>query len=303
LIIAAEPETAERKWACANTECAYASAGFPAAAGDIPVLVDFEQSVVSRHSDISGPISGSMPGRRLARAKHATLRTLFNSRGPTPENVQRFLTKVRELADRPTVLVIGGATVGYGAQGLYADRSLNLIGMDIYRSEITDLIADGHQLPFADRSIHGVWIQAVLEHVLDPHLVASQIHRVLHARGIVYAETPFMQQVHFGRYDFTRFTLSGHRWLFRGFEEISSGITQGPAATMLWSIRYFFGALFGTYKAGTLVALPFFWLRFFDRLARPAYATDGANGVFFLGRKSDRAIGPKEILSQYRGAF
>src|SRR5207237_664581 len=31
---------------------------------------------------------------------------------------------------------------------------------------------------------------------------------------LVLGDTPFMQQVHEGAYDFTRFALSGHRWLF-----------------------------------------------------------------------------------------
>ena len=37
--------------------------------------------------------------------------------------------------------------------------------------------------------------------------------------GIVYAETPFMQQVHEGAYDFTRYTVLGHRYLFKKFKQ------------------------------------------------------------------------------------
>jgi len=54
-----------------------------------------------------------------------------------------------------------------------------------------------------------VWIQAVLEHVLDPVRVVAEIHRVLRPGGLVYSEIPFMQEVHEGAYDFTRFRLSG----------------------------------------------------------------------------------------------
>ena len=50
--------------------------------------------------------------------------------------------------------------------------------------------------------------------------------------GLVYADTPFMQQVHMGRYDFTRFTYLGHRRLFRKFEEIDSGAVSGPAMAL-----------------------------------------------------------------------
>ncbi len=57
--------------------------------------------------------------------------------------------------------------------------------------------------------------------------MAAEIHRVLRPGGIVYADTPFLQQVHEGAYDFTRFTDSGHRFLFRRFERIDSGSVAG----------------------------------------------------------------------------
>jgi SAM-dependent methyltransferase len=296
---AVNSQSAEWKWICGNDSCAYATAGF-FAVGDIPVLIDFENSVLSR-GEIN--FAGRTSRTRWADAKHAILRAFFCSRGSTPANAETFLRAVHEVADHPRVLIIGGATIGIGAEAIHADPDISLIGTDIYYSEITDLIADGHNLPLVDGSIDGVWIQAVLEHVLEPHRVVEEIHRVLQGRGIVYAETPFMQQVHMGGCDFTRFTHSGHRWLFRKFEEISSGVTQGPGTTMLWSIKYFFASLFGTYKIGTLIALAFFWLRFFDRFARRAYAIDGASGIYFLGRRSDQSLSPKEILPFYTGAL
>ena len=123
-----------------------------------------------------------------------------------------FLGQLKEDNKRPRILVIGGAR-GSGADELYEDISIDLVGTDIYPSTNTKIVADGHQLPFIDASFDGVWIQAVLEHVLDPPIVAAEIYRVLKPGGLVYADTPFMQQVHEGAYDFTRYTVSGHRWL------------------------------------------------------------------------------------------
>ncbi len=54
--------------------------------------------------------------------------------------------------------------------------------------------------------------------MLEPERVVSEIARVLKPAGMVYSEIPFMQQVHEGAYDFTRFTDSGQRWLFRQFK-------------------------------------------------------------------------------------
>ena len=101
------------------------------------------------------------------------------------------------------------------------------------------LICDAHDIPFADGSFDAVIAQAVLEHVVDPHRCVAEIHRVLNAQGVVYAETPFMQQVHAGRYDFARFTHLGHRRLFRMFQEIDSGAVCGPGMALAWSYQYF----------------------------------------------------------------
>ncbi len=83
-----------------------------------------------------------------------------------------------------------------------------------------------------DESFDGVICQAVLEHVLDPYRCVEEIHRVLRPNGLVYAETPFMQQVHGGTHDFTRFTHLGHRRLFRKFAEVDSGVVCGPGMAL-----------------------------------------------------------------------
>jgi ubiquinone/menaquinone biosynthesis C-methylase UbiE len=94
-----------------------------------------------------------------------------------------------------------------------------------------------HDLPFADNSFDGVVVQAVLEHVVDRR-AAWRRHRVLKGRGVVYAETPFMQQVHMGPYDFTRFTHSGHRRLFRWFRG-GRAAPCGPGMALAWAYQHF----------------------------------------------------------------
>src|SRR5439155_5186428 len=106
---------------------------------------------------------------------------------------------------RPVVVVVGGGTAGSGAQLLYDAPDVRLISFDIYHSATTQFIADAHAIPLQDGIADGVWVQAVLEHVLDPAQVVAEIHRVLRPNGYVCSEIPFMQQVHEGRYDFTRF--------------------------------------------------------------------------------------------------
>jgi SAM-dependent methyltransferase len=249
------------------------------------------------------PPGGSALGStRRQRAKHLIRRILRGDNDSARRLSERFLATVKARTARPKILVVGGGTIGAGAESLYRDPDICLIGTDVFASPHTVLVTDGHKLPFADESIDGVWIQAVLEHVLSPDVVVAQIHRVLKQDGVVYAGTPFMQQVHMGAFDFTRFTLSGHRWLFRQFEQIEAGFSGGAGMSAIWSIRYLARALgAGPALAGGIAGL-FFWLRFLDRLAKPRESADAASGVYFLGRKSARTLTPKDMPAYYESS-
>ncbi len=132
--------------------------------------------------------------------------------------------------------MIGGGTIGDGLDALYAAPELDIVAFDIFPTPCTQFVADAHRIPLRDGAVDAVVVQAVLEHVLDPWRVAAEIHRVLRPDGLVYADTPFLQPVHEGPYDFTRFTESGHRWLFRDFELIESGVVEGPGAQVADSL-------------------------------------------------------------------
>jgi SAM-dependent methyltransferase len=200
-------------------------------------------------------------------------------------------------AGKPRMLVIGGGLVGSGVEHLYDAEDIDLIGTDIFVSPSTRLVADGHKLPFADETFDAVLVQAVLEHVLTPQTVVEEIYRVLRPGGLVYADTPFMQQVHEKAYDFTRFTVSGHRWLFRRFELIEAGASLGAGTALLWSIRYFIAACTGNWRLGQIAALPLLWLRFFD--GRSRYQQDAASGVYFYGTKSCESVHPRDMIKFY----
>ncbi len=223
----------------------------------------------------------------------------------------RCLMNFRErLAGRAeaAVLVVGG-----GSQRTWLDNrfvmcsDIRLFYCDVDADAMVDCYCDAHELPFVDGCFDGVITTAVLEHVLYPERVAAEIHRVLKPDGVLYSEIPFMQHVHEGAYDFTRYTLSGHRRLFNRFAEIESGLVAGPATALVWAIEGFALAFFsGKYVRSivkAMVRVVFFWLKYFDYfLEGKPQAMDGASCTYFLGRKQVVPVPDREIINGYIGA-
>jgi len=273
---------------------------FPCVSGQ-PVLIDFANSIAKRESLLASEGASLVQNRRVSRSR--LKRVVLGSNPVEVRNAKRLAELLAKDAGgrRPVVLVIGGGTLSEGIRSLRERSDFQIVCFDIYASAQTDFVADAHNIPLKDGVVDGVWIQAVLEHVLTPSLVADEIARVLRPGGLVYAETPFLQPVHEKAYDFTRFTESGHRWLFRRFEAIDSGVVAGPGSTLFLHLRYFAGALLRNRRLGNLAALPFFWLRYFDGVIPRTHASDMASGVFFLGRRSEKAVAPAEMPALFRG--
>jgi ubiquinone/menaquinone biosynthesis C-methylase UbiE len=286
---------------CSSPACALAAEGSFPRVERWPVLVDFEASILDRETSTRAAGANPVEHRWSIGRLPAWLRPLWKPRNAAAaRNVDALLARLP--APSPVVLVIGGGTVGNGVEALYADRRIRLVAFDIYGSPLTQFVADAHQIPLASESVDAVVIQAVLEHVLDPERVVGEIHRVLRPGGLVYAETPFLQPVHAGPYDFTRYTVSGHRHLFRSFEEIDAGVVAGPGAQLLASVEHVVRGLLRSELAGKLARATFFWMRYLDRVIPTTYAMDSASAYFFLGRRSERRLSADEIVAYYRGA-
>ncbi|HUD93666.1 class I SAM-dependent methyltransferase [Sphingobium sp.] len=288
-----------------RTEAGYETAGdsplvYPVLDGK-PVLVDFATSVLSPDVLHSSAASSPIERPKLEFGRSLFKRMLSPEKKSTRENIAKLLEGLPPQRSS-SVLVIGGGTIGQGTDALYDCPMARVIALDIYQTANTHLIADAHHIPLCDDAVDAVVIQAVLEHVIDPQAVVDEIWRVLRPGGMVYAETPFLQHVHEGPYDFMRFTESGHRYLFRKFALVGSGVSGGPGTQLLWSIDYFFKSLFRSRRIGKIFKMAFSWLQWLDPLIRSDYGSDAASGTFFLGRKSNRTISPREIVEFYRGA-
>jgi SAM-dependent methyltransferase len=203
--------------------------------------------------------------------------------------------------------VIGGRSKAAGRKELFDCAELRVIETALAFGPRTDVVCDGHDLPFADRTFDAVVVQAVVECVVEPRRVASEVHRVLAEDGLVYSEAGFIHQSRSGPFDFNRFTHLGHRRLWRFFDEIDSGAQCGPAMALLWSIEYFFRAFVGESRllsamVARAVALGGFWLKYLDDfLVRRPGGIDAASGTFFLGSRRETAVADREIVAGFRG--
>jgi len=278
--------------------------------GGTPVLINDASSVFAV-ADFQGAASyagasyGSMSDRATGlraayrRVAHGLAEHQVRS---ASFDVTAALAKVcREMPARPRVLVIGAG------DRRYPDPA-DIVYTDVSFSRGLHAIADAHDLPFADEEFDLVLAVAVLEHVADPPHVVDEIWRVLRPQGYVYADTPFMQPVHMGAYDFSRYTYLGHRRLFRRFSDAASGMSLGPGVAAASSVKALLLSL-SDRRAWRLVAgliglvltLPLKYLDYATRHTRSAI--DGASGVFFFGQKQANAISDREMIGLYRGGF
>jgi SAM-dependent methyltransferase len=288
------------RWSATSARCVACAAEYQIARG-VPLLMPQFGSLFD--ADEVAAASGT----RTSRSGLRRLIPEISHNGAAKRNYESIKAMVANPESPSLVLFVGGGEAGKGSAALSGD-GVEVVVSDVAIADSTHVCLDAHKIPFRAGTFDVVVAQAVLEHVLDPIQCVAEMHRVLKPDGIIYAETPFMQQVHMGAYDFTRFSLLGHRRLFRRFTEIDSGIAVGPGSALAWSFVYFMTSFSrGTRSRrllNSLSRMAVFWLKYFDKLlaTRPA-ATDAAAGVFFLGRKSSKELGDRELIAQYRGAL
>ncbi len=272
----------------------------------VPLLLNEENSVFSIQ-DIS-----HLENSYLNLAKESPLRSFLKRVSPKVsknikgrKNYEKLGRMLVNGVAKPKVLIIGGRVLGEGMHSILSQR-LEFVETDVAFGPRTQIICDAHDLPFEDESFDCVIIQAVLEHVVDPYACVEEIYRVLTKKGIVYAETPFMAQVHGRELDFTRFTHLGHRRLFRKFKEIDSGAVCGSGMALAWSWEYFLLSFVRSSGARLLTQgfarLTSFFLKYFDYyLINKPGVLDAASGYYFLGMRSESVLSDRELLKIYRG--
>ena len=293
----------ESELRCTAPNC---RATYPCVDG-IPILIDEGKSVF-RAGDSASARDTFFPKRRFVWWKSIGRKLMPSISSNIAEYrlLQSLATHVRALSHDARILILGGGLTGGGAARLRDEPGIICIETDVVPGPRTSVVCDAHSLPFEDGSLSAVVAQAVLEHVCDPWVCVQEIHRVLAPRGLCYIETPFMQQVHGGKYDFYRFTDLGHRRLLRHFEEIERGICCGPGMALAWSWTYFLRSLCDATWIKSFLTwvghLTSFWLKYLDRLlSKRRGAYEAASGFYFLGRKAQQPLDDRQLARHLPG--
>lgn len=287
-----------RRMLAANYACGACGITYPVV-GIRPILIN-ETNSVFRTTEIK---TFSFMGMDR---KPSVWTRLLPTPGSNAACKRNYKSLAQHLPAGARVLVLGAGNGGQGTETIY-NANFTVINSDVWPGAVVDIILDAHDIPFPDATFDCVVAQAVLEHVADPFRCAGEMHRILKPDGLVYAETPFMQQVHGAEHDFCRFTYLGQRRLFRSFSEIDSGIVVGPATSLAWAWEYFWMSFVN--QRGTLrkllrgmARLTSFWIPWCDSLLSTRLgAYDAASGFYFIGSKAPQPISDRDLLSRFRG--
>lgn len=215
--------------------------------------------------------------------RHPFLRFITSCPYRSPDWDRKISSLIEELGTNALILDLGSGS---------RKRAGHIINLEIEPVPSVDVVGDGHQLPFKDEVFDVVILEAVLEHVREPKMMVSEVHRVLQKGGLVYAGVPFIQGYHASPEDYQRYTVWGLENLFLNFQKIESGSCVGATSALHWIFREYIGILFSfgnvwSYKTLSLIVG---WLTFpvvyLDAILKyNKNAHNIASAVFFIGRK------------------
>jgi ubiquinone/menaquinone biosynthesis C-methylase UbiE/GT2 family glycosyltransferase/glycosyltransferase involved in cell wall biosynthesis len=180
----------------------------------------------------------------------------------------------------------------------------NLIELETAIFRNTDVVGDGHALPFADGVFDAVLAINAFEHYRDPDKAVAEILRVLKPGGKVFIHTAFLQPLHEAPWHFFNCTKYGLLRWFEPFEVVEVGVSENfnPIYSLSWQASEILGVVHGERGAGaakrvgamTLEQLAGFWREpkvregrcweDFRKLSQQAQERLAA-GFEFIGRK------------------
>lgn len=167
----------------------------------------------------------------------------------TARAMRRNLTELFRAHITPLLRDEGGEKasildVGCGEQPY---RSLldgsRFVGVNIEATDARpDVVADGLKMPFREATFPAAVCTQVIEHVVDPALLLSEIARCLRPGGMLLLSGPMYWPLHEEPHDYWRFTKHGLKLLLRnnGFELLDMRDDGHATALTVTSLNHLF---------------------------------------------------------------
>lgn len=203
------------------------SESYPLYQGRTPILFEdasWAESYIQASDNIKIEYSGEYLAKRsscLSKIKEKLLQGCRNR-----ESEKAFDNIFNNVSENAICLSVGG---GPGRS------HPKLINLNVGPFPNVEIVADAHNLPYADESVDEIYCEAVLEHLHSPITATQEMYRVLKKGGRVYSGVPFLQQYHGYPYHYQNFTLTGHAHLYESnkFKVLESGVRFGPFYTLV----------------------------------------------------------------------
>jgi len=289
---------------------------------NVPILIDEQHSVfriqeikhaayLESKSQKEFSFSVKFMARGIVKFLMEITPTLYSKKRAN-EIANIFLNRIH-LIDKAsvTILSIGNGTGGLIFNQLKQKNKFVLWETDVYMTPERMFISDIQQLPIPSESVDVILTEGVLEHVMNPHMAVSEIHRVLKPGGLVMSTTPFILGVHMPTSDYMRFSRLGLIKLFDKFNPIECGVIDGVFVALAYQLSYAFMAIASVVTSGNLSAIKLakycgnyliFWLKFIDSIFRKnSISEDSAASFYFIGEKQDSGVDDLEINSMFTG--
>jgi SAM-dependent methyltransferase len=201
--------------------------------GNIPILLS-DPSQMAEYAAESKRMNEEYSSAALKKTNSLfnQLKRILNSDYRTSSSKQAFSDLFINLPSDALCISIGGGPTR-------AHSSLTNINLSPF--ENVDVVADAHQLPYADESVDVVYSEAVFEHLHSPNKAAEEIYRVLKPGKKTFVCTPFLFPYHGYPHHYQNYTLSGHKHLFEsaGLKVIECGPCVGPVFTITNLVNVF----------------------------------------------------------------
>ncbi len=233
----------------------------------IPILIDEENSLFNINDILKiKDTTQSNDYSNTKKAKNFIRRKILPSLSNDKYLHERYLN-LAERVEGERVLVLGAGEKIAFYKAIFSKS--DIVTSDVHIQYQPDVVFDAHSIPFADKSFGLILAGQVLEHTIQPWVVAKEIQRVSIDNAIIQIEVPFNFPYHAHPYDFFRFTFTGLRSLFNESALENYHITEGNASTVAIFNSEFVVNLFKKkiLRSGALLfgRLAWGWLKYLDK--------------------------------------